>query len=236
MSGIIFKPFEDSSQFYPGLVVWCDPNCPDMDITLPQPASDHHQSSTIGRELKPCLVVSVDRAAQTFRVAHISAQKPIDTRQWVQVGSNPRMKWRMKNAWMWVGEPPSVAMIFNDLRAQHPHMDEAYNNDALSTSNLSNYWVHRQNHILAQQTSAAAAAGKSIQVCVMRPGLNVLLYGQSLELAELPNMAMDAGSHLDPDPARENPVGFTEQHPLQGWWRNPATGWWWHAQRGFRAP
>jgi hypothetical protein len=70
-SSMMFQPFEDVHQFYPGLILWCDPRSYEMDIsTLPPNTPYDRRKAT---ELRPCLVVSVDHQRQCFQVARLSA-------------------------------------------------------------------------------------------------------------------------------------------------------------------
>lgn len=60
----MFQPFENASQFYPGLILWCDPDASHTDmLTLKQ-----------ARELRPCLVVAVNYVTQSVQVARLSSK------------------------------------------------------------------------------------------------------------------------------------------------------------------
>lgn len=69
----MFQPFDNASQFYPGLIVWCDPNCYEMEISTLAP--DEHYDRKKARELRPCMVVAVDYSAQCIQVARFCATK-----------------------------------------------------------------------------------------------------------------------------------------------------------------
>ncbi|KAJ7726978.1 hypothetical protein B0H14DRAFT_3478621 [Mycena olivaceomarginata] len=147
----MFQPFENFSQFYPGLILWCDPNSPDMEMTTLPPNAIYDRRA---RELRPCLVVSVNQAMQTFEAARFCATVPTDTRQWVRVDSPPQLIWKLL-AWIWVGTPATVRMVLHNSKAMHPHKDPKYTDLPVAASNLQNYWIHRQN-FLNQMFSTAS--------------------------------------------------------------------------------
>ncbi|KAJ7435481.1 hypothetical protein B0H11DRAFT_2113522, partial [Mycena galericulata] len=141
----MFPPFENASQFYPGLIVWCDPNSYDMEIsTLAQNTTFDHKKA---RDLRPCLVVAVNQINESIQVARLCATTPMDTRRWVRVDSIPPITWKLNDAWLWVGTPPTVAMVFNNGKVMHPHKDMYYSTPPVAAANLQNYWVHRQNYL-----------------------------------------------------------------------------------------
>lgn len=69
----MFQPFNKASEFYPGLILWCDPSCYEMDISTLAPGESYDRRKT--RELRPCLVVSVNEAGKCFQVARFCATK-----------------------------------------------------------------------------------------------------------------------------------------------------------------
>lgn len=75
----MFQPFENPSQFYPGLIIWCDPNCYEMDISTLAPEETY--DSRKARELRPSLVVAVDYPGQCFQVARLCATKVSNYRE-----------------------------------------------------------------------------------------------------------------------------------------------------------
>ncbi|KAJ7451975.1 hypothetical protein FB451DRAFT_698857 [Mycena latifolia] len=79
-SHLMFQPFDNASQFYSGLIVWCDPNCYEMDLSTLGPDEVYDRKKA--RELRPCLIVAVDYTNQTFQVARLCATTPRDTRRW----------------------------------------------------------------------------------------------------------------------------------------------------------
>ncbi|KAJ7448316.1 hypothetical protein FB451DRAFT_1411334 [Mycena latifolia] len=141
----MFQPFDNASQFYPGLIVWCNPNCYEMDLSTLGP--DEIYDRRKARELCPCLIVAVDHTHQTFQVARLCATTPRDTRRWVRVDSAPPITWRLTNAWIWVATPPTISMVFNNHKVMHPHKDIYYTTNPIAASNLQNYWVHRNNYL-----------------------------------------------------------------------------------------
>ncbi|KAJ7854075.1 hypothetical protein B0H14DRAFT_3652148 [Mycena olivaceomarginata] len=115
----MFQPFTHPSQFYPGLIVWCDPNCREIDASTLAPSDLYDRRKA--RDLRPCLVVSVDYPNNSFQVSRICATTPLDTRRWVRVDTAPAITWRRasSDAWIWIGTPPTVAMVFNDAKRMH---------------------------------------------------------------------------------------------------------------------
>ncbi|KAJ7496302.1 hypothetical protein B0H11DRAFT_2000520, partial [Mycena galericulata] len=141
----MFPPFENASQFYPGLIVWCDPNSYDMEISTLAPNTIFDRKKA--RDLRPCLVVAVNQISESIQVARLCATTPMDTRRWVRVDSIPPITWKLNNAWLWVGTPPTVAMVINNAKVMHPHKDNYYSTPPIAAANLQNYWVHRQNYL-----------------------------------------------------------------------------------------
>ncbi|KAJ7776016.1 hypothetical protein DFH07DRAFT_766958 [Mycena maculata] len=253
----MFQPFVTASQFYAGLIVWCDSNCYEQDITTLAPDEPYDRKKA--RELRPCLVVDVNYPTQSFQVARICATKPTDTRKWVRVDSLPALTWRIPDAWIWVGTPPTVTMVFNNPKVMHPHKDTTYTMGPIASANLQNYWIHRQNYINARQMGGGATAttqqGRGLSTGMTSHG-NPYYTPQSSsgQVGNFNQMAIQR-ENVYPDarylsgqvPTQTAgfisdqpvvvPAGFTETHPSSpGWWRNPETGWFWHASRGLMPP
>ncbi|KAJ7140620.1 hypothetical protein C8R44DRAFT_846738 [Mycena epipterygia] len=257
----MFQPFENASQFYPGLILWCDPDASHADmLTLKQ-----------ARELRPCLVVAVNYVTQSVQVARLSSKTPSDTRRWVRVDSVPPITWKLSDAWMWVGTPPTLAMVFNNAKVMHPHKDTYYTANPVAASNLQNYWIHRQNYLRWHPAGSSgqgapspyqqgshnmnAMAGPSSQpspgnTIYSTPGqvnyFNQIGQGGNPSDPGFQPSSFYASAHPQTQFASFNtlsaqhvvvPAGFTETHPgSPGWWRNPETGWFWHASRGLLPP
>ncbi|KAJ7869520.1 hypothetical protein B0H13DRAFT_2063112 [Mycena leptocephala] len=236
----MFQPFVNAAQFYPGLILWCDPNCREMDVSTLAPSDLYDRKKA--RELRPCLVVAVDYTNNSFQVSRICAKTPRDTRQWVRVDTAPPIAWRLSDAWIWVGTPPTIAMVFNNSKIMHPHKDMDFSLNPIAASNLQNYWVHRQNylngqmhaHSLPSSSHSPAAAGHTTYPTAhnMYPSVQ----STSRSINHLNQMQAPAFNTLSSQPVVV-PAGFTETDPnLPGWWRNPQTGWFWHASRGLLPP
>ncbi|KAJ6545488.1 hypothetical protein B0H19DRAFT_1266914 [Mycena capillaripes] len=257
----MFQPFTNANQFYPGLIVWCDPNCYEMDISTLAPNELYDRKKA--RELRPCLVVAVNYTTNALQVARICATTPTDTRRWVRIDSPPPITWRLSDAWIWVGTPPTVAMILNNAKAMHPHKDTQYTSNPIAAANLQNYWVHRQNYLSWRQARANNAPNTPHQAVYPPTASGSTIYSTSQgmyppaqstsghgnnyfnQMGSAPSYHPPAGysqiqsgsfNTLSPHPVVV-PAGFTETHPNQpGWWRNPETGWFWHASRGLLPP
>ncbi|KAJ7701079.1 hypothetical protein B0H17DRAFT_1176537 [Mycena rosella] len=148
-SSAMFQPFENVTDFYPGLIAWCDPYCYEMDI-----ASRTSYDRKKSRELRPCLVISVNYNNLTFQAARLSASTPNDPTQWVKIDSPPPITWKLNDAWIWVSTPATVAMVFDNAKIMHrvqvfgpANKDTYYSMNPVATTNLQNYWVHRQAYI-----------------------------------------------------------------------------------------
>ncbi|KAJ7177366.1 hypothetical protein C8R43DRAFT_1193354 [Mycena crocata] len=113
----MFQPFENSAQFHPGLIVRCDPNCYEMNVSTLPPNTAYDRKKA--RELRPCLVVAVNHTTQEIQVARLCATMPTDTRRWVRVDTPPAITWKLNDAWLWVGTPPTLAMVFNAPKTMH---------------------------------------------------------------------------------------------------------------------
>ncbi|KAF7328179.1 hypothetical protein MVEN_02575500 [Mycena venus] len=255
----MFPAFDNVNQFYPGLILWCDPNCYEMDISTLAPNELYDRKKA--RDLRPCLVVAVNHTNKSIQVARICATTPTDTRRWVRVDSPPALTWRLSDAWLWVGTPPTVAMVLNNAKVMHPHKDTQYTTNAVAAANLQNYWVHRQNYLSWRQMRADNATPSTHQ----HPGYSQASAGNTIySTAQSPAQSTSgqAGyfkqmTHPGNAPFYQNPgygqmapsfntlsaqpvvvpPGFTETHPNSpGWWRNPETGWFWHASRGLLPP
>ncbi|KAJ7154908.1 hypothetical protein C8R43DRAFT_1126293 [Mycena crocata] len=153
----MFQPFDNTAQFYPGLILWCDPNSYEMEISTLAPNEVYDRKKA--KELRPCLVVAVNHTTQSFQVARICATTPTDTRRWVRMDSTPTITWRLTDAWIWVGTPPTVAMVLNNPKVMHPHKDTKYTTNPVAATNLQNYWVHRQNYLSWREMSAQSSPG-----------------------------------------------------------------------------
>ncbi|KAF8205387.1 hypothetical protein K438DRAFT_1819023 [Mycena galopus ATCC 62051] len=145
----MFPPFENANDFYPGLIVWCDPACYEPNVCLSKLGHRDKKS----RELRPCLVISVDYENRTFQGARLSATTPSDSSQWAKIDSPPPITWKLNDAFIWVGTPPTIAMVFNNERVMHPNKDTYYNTHPVATANLQNYWIHRQRQMRAGHSS-----------------------------------------------------------------------------------
>ncbi|KAJ6460833.1 hypothetical protein C8R47DRAFT_117928 [Mycena vitilis] len=113
----MFEPFEDSTDFYPGLIVWCDPTCYEPAGNLPTHATKYDRRKS--RELRPCLVISVNHSNRTFQAARLSATTPDDPSKWARIDSPPPITWKLNDAWIWVATPPTIAMIFDHPKVMH---------------------------------------------------------------------------------------------------------------------
>ncbi|KAJ6564683.1 hypothetical protein B0H19DRAFT_1374906 [Mycena capillaripes] len=150
----MFQPFENVAQFYPGLILWCDPGSYDMEATTLPPGTPFDRKKT--RELRPCLVVAVNQTTQMIQVARLCATVPTDARRWVRVDTAPPITWKLPDAWIWVGTPATVKMVLHNTKAMHPHKDVYYTTSPVAAANLQNYWIHRQNYL---NLGASGSAG-----------------------------------------------------------------------------
>ncbi|KAF8142910.1 hypothetical protein K438DRAFT_1946075 [Mycena galopus ATCC 62051] len=156
----MFQPFDNVNQFYPGLIIWCDPNCYEMDVSTLAPNELYDRKKA--RDLRPCLVVAVNYHDRTLQVARICATTPTDTRRWVRIDTPPEITWRISDAWIWVGTPPTVPMVLNNAKVMHPHKHTQYTTNPVAASNLQNYLAHRQHYLrLRQMREANATPGTS---------------------------------------------------------------------------
>ncbi|KAJ6615158.1 hypothetical protein B0H10DRAFT_87383 [Mycena sp. CBHHK59/15] len=258
----MFEPFENASQFYPGLILWCDPNCYEMDMSTLSPNTPYDRKKS--RELKPCLVVNVDYTRQCFQVARLSATTPTDTTRWVKIDSPPSITWKLNDAWIWVATPPTVGMVFDQAKVMHPNKDAYYSVNPIASTNLQNYWVHRHGYINKQMRGRTVRSNNSTYVnnninpyytqLPSTPGANypsqanqytpsgylptqeIYSSGPSNQLANSAHSQSPGFNTLSPQPVVV-PPGFTETNQRSpGWWRNPETGWFWHASHGLLPP
>ncbi|KAJ7623884.1 hypothetical protein DFH06DRAFT_1230548 [Mycena polygramma] len=149
----MFEPFTNVSQFYPGLILWCDLNSYDMEATTLPPNTMFDRKRA--HELRPCLVVAVNQETQQLQLARLCATVPTDTRRWVRVDSPPAITWKLPDAWIWVGTPATVDMVLNHSKVMHPHKDAQYITPAVAAANVRNYWVHRKNYMKPGPSAAA---------------------------------------------------------------------------------
>ncbi|KAJ7183881.1 hypothetical protein C8R46DRAFT_1027523 [Mycena filopes] len=149
----MFQPFENASQFFPGLILWCDPNSYDMEVSTLPPNTPYDRKKA--RELRPCLVVAVNQTMHMVQVARLCATTPTDPRRWVRIDTAPTITWKLPDAWIWVGTPATVNMVLNNHKAMHPHKDTYFTTPPVSTTNLQHYWTHRQNY-LANRSGASS--------------------------------------------------------------------------------
>ncbi|KAJ6571000.1 hypothetical protein DFH09DRAFT_1153525 [Mycena vulgaris] len=113
----MFQPFESVTDFYPGLIVWCDPHCYEIDISMLAPGTPYDRKKS--RELRPALVTSVNYNDQTFQAARLSASTPSDPSRWAKIDSPPPITWKLNDAWIWIAAPPTIAMVFNNAKIMH---------------------------------------------------------------------------------------------------------------------
>ncbi|KAJ7634967.1 hypothetical protein FB45DRAFT_1002415, partial [Roridomyces roridus] len=147
----MFLPFQCPEDFYPGLIVWCDPAC----AKSPNP----YRKS---KELRPGIVVSVNTSTETFEWARLSDTPPPDqqSRRWVPVDRHPGITWKTHSAWIWVGTPQTIAMVLHDSKSMHPNKDKHYSTKSIAYTNIQNYWAHRDNYLqqLGYGTPASSRA------------------------------------------------------------------------------
>nr|GAT57146.1 predicted protein [Mycena chlorophos] len=243
-------PFTDFTQFYPGLILWCDPSSYDAEISTLPPGEEYDRRTP--RAPKPCLVVAVDHTQAMLQIARISASTPTDTRKWVRLDSAPSFTWRVPDGWIWVGKPGTTKMTLNDARVMHPHKDPTYSTDPIATANLQSYWTHRQNYLRWRQpqshqgggspSASHPFAGPSSAMPIPPPALpGTPLYTAAPASAGMygnpyPTQTQAAFDTLSTHPVVV-PAGFTERNPnYPGVWRNPTTGWFWSASQGLMPP
>ncbi|KAF7303984.1 hypothetical protein MIND_00629400 [Mycena indigotica] len=246
----MFPPFTSYTQFYAGLIVWCDPSSYDAEIST-LPTGEEYDRRT-ARAPKPCLVVAVDHEQGMLQVARMNASTPRDTRKWVRLDSPPAITWRVSDGWIWVGKPGMTKMILNDSRLMHPHRDTSFSINPIAAANLQSYWTHRQNYLRWRQLSSdpvapplsgtSSPAPSSYHDAPAAPGTFTTLYatsGPNTSVYGNPHSAPNAVSYyntLSTQPVVV-PSGFTERHSnFPGVWRNPSTGWFWSASRGLMPP
>ncbi|KAJ7640677.1 hypothetical protein DFH06DRAFT_1334398 [Mycena polygramma] len=259
----MFEPFEDTTDFYPGLIVWCDPTCYEPD-SLAGNLSTHSTKydRRKSRELRPCLVISVNHSNHTFQAARLSATTPDDPSKWARIDSPPPITWKLNDAWIWVATPPTIAMVFDRPKVMHPNKDAYYSTHPVATINLQNYNIHRQAYINRQSRGSSVrynakstypehSVSNNIPYYSQPPSALASPYAspppryqQQLEAPPSFNQANPysrphqtaAFESVTPHPVVV-PFGFTESRPDRpGWWRNPETGYFWHAGRGFLPP
>ncbi|KAJ7616582.1 hypothetical protein FB45DRAFT_873040 [Roridomyces roridus] len=125
----MFPPFENVSQYRPGIVIWCDPNSPEMELSTLPPNTPYVPRRA--QDLLPCLVVAVDPESFTMQVARICDTLPSDPTKWVRVDSPPPITWKLTDAWIWVGTPAAVHMILRNSRLQHRMLILMHNSTVL---------------------------------------------------------------------------------------------------------
>ncbi|KAF7344370.1 hypothetical protein MSAN_01918000 [Mycena sanguinolenta] len=250
----MFAPFTDATDFYPGLIVWCDPACYESDLWQPGPREKK------SRELRPCLIISVNYNTRTFQGARLSATTPADPSQWAKIDSPPVITWKLNNAFIWVGTPPTISMIFDDVKVMHPHKDPYYSTHPVSTANLQNYWMHRQmrarsstKHTYQEHNNKfddrAAAPFVSPphrhappraqeQGPTYASPLSAFNHSATVYFQPQATHQSAALSTISPRPPMIGPPpGFTEtREGYPGWLRNPSTGWFWNASCGLMPP
>nr|GAT58091.1 predicted protein [Mycena chlorophos] len=141
----MFPPFQNVTEFYPGLFLWCDPLCFGRSLASALWQAGEKPSFR-SRDLRPCLVISVDTSNWTFTAAPLSATEPADRDGWIRIDTYPVLTWKLNNAWLWVGPPPVIAMSFNQPKFMHPNKDVYYSAEPILSTNLKHYWVHRHTY------------------------------------------------------------------------------------------
>ncbi|KAJ6562545.1 hypothetical protein B0H19DRAFT_1144923 [Mycena capillaripes] len=180
----MFEPFEDVRDFYPGLIVWCDPTCYETDFFGGHsPLSKYDRKKS--RELRPCMVISVNPNSQTFQAARLSAttvsllSKEIDSltthvcsRPTRPSGSESTARLRLLGSSTmpgyglrtppqspWFSTTPRSCIVSLGPLSMHrvcsgvgisANRDAYYSAGPVATTNLQNYWVHRQAYINRQ--------------------------------------------------------------------------------------
>ncbi|KAJ7059663.1 hypothetical protein C8F01DRAFT_1232076 [Mycena amicta] len=133
----MFPPFTSPSEFYPGLIIWCmDP----YEFT----AGPTRSVDPSKRDQRPCLVVAVNAEQRLIQVARFCETQPIDTRLWVRVDTAPEIRWKHSDAWIWVGPPATLRMVFDRAKYMHAHRDTSYTTTPVCTQNIEAYWIHRR--------------------------------------------------------------------------------------------
>ncbi|KAF7375325.1 hypothetical protein MSAN_00419400 [Mycena sanguinolenta] len=251
----MFEPFQHINEFYPGLILWCDPKSPDMEPegTALQQKTPYGYRPT--RELRPCLVVDVDQRTRTLKVARLCATEPTDTRRWIRIDTSPPLTWKLQ-AWIWVGTPATVNMILHDPKSMHPHKDTLFTTPPVCTTNIQNYRVHRQNYLNQVAVSSNAGAstfppqyyspGSTMNAPLPPQFANTQAFNNAANFPPTFNPAHPGSAYYNQSNPQvpfnafatqyvSAPPGFTEPGP-NGWWRNPTTGWFWSAGQGVALP
>ncbi|KAF7330008.1 hypothetical protein MKEN_00264800 [Mycena kentingensis (nom. inval.)] len=139
----MFVPFQTLNDFYPGLFLWTDPTLYGRTVASALGAAGDRRLTS--RDLRPCLVVGVDTANLTFTAAPLSATRPCNTEGWVRIDDvTPCITWKLNDAWIWVGTPPTLSMVFYEPKIMHPNKDMYYSVDPIASANLKSYWIQRK--------------------------------------------------------------------------------------------
>ncbi|KAJ7059678.1 hypothetical protein C8F01DRAFT_1370556, partial [Mycena amicta] len=151
----MFPPFKSPSEFYPGLIIWClDPYEVAAGPTFPIDPSRGK------RDLRPCLVVAVNTGERLIQVARFCETQPLDTSLWVRVDTEPVITWKNPDAWIWVGPPATLRMVFDRAKVMQAHRDTSYTTPPVCTQNLDAYWNHRRRFLVSNGTSALLTMGQ----------------------------------------------------------------------------
>ncbi|KAF7292743.1 hypothetical protein MIND_01172700 [Mycena indigotica] len=152
----MFAPFTRVSDFFPGLFLWVDPTCFGRSLATALGSG----GPLTPRDLRPCLVVAVDAAARTFSAAPLSATQPQQHADgWAPIDTPPLLTWKLNNAWLWVGPPPTLAMVFAQPKIMHPNKDVYYSAPPVSTANLAHYWERRAAYEAARTSTGSKHPG-----------------------------------------------------------------------------
>ncbi|KAJ7059680.1 hypothetical protein C8F01DRAFT_1232090 [Mycena amicta] len=153
----MFLPFTSPSEFYPGLIIWCTGIDPYEVTTGPTfaLAPGKRDLRPGKRDLRPCLVVAVNTEQRLIHVARFCETQPLDTRFWVRIDTAPLITWKNPEAWIWVGPPATLRMVFDRAKVMHAHKDMSYTTPPVCTWNFDAYWIHRTRFLANNGTTAS---------------------------------------------------------------------------------
>ncbi|KAJ7613551.1 hypothetical protein FB45DRAFT_1065102 [Roridomyces roridus] len=246
----MFPPFENVSQYRPGIIIWCDPSSEpnSLDMELSTRPSNAQYINRKKLDLRPCLVVAVDFDSGTIQVARLCDTMPYDTTHWVRVDTVPPIRWKVGDAWIWVGTPAVLPMLLGNSRLQHPHRDPMFSSQPVAEANLKSYRVHRKNY-QSYPAPWSQPSGSNLPPHGFIPRAPYQGPGPSMQhtmatstpyTTRPEDILYSTQSSPSATPSSHDIAvasGFTETNPnAPGWLRNPQNGWFWHANRGLFPP
>ncbi|KAJ7117237.1 hypothetical protein C8R43DRAFT_109060 [Mycena crocata] len=153
-TGAVWPAISNSTEIYPGLILWCDPKDAEMHISSKRPETRLNVGETATPKVRPCMVIGLNKGKTRIYVVGCTSADPGNSDRWFECNSgvNPIEMWVPRyggkgKMWIYIGNPSIVDVIFQDadlMRHDRDRATEKYRTPPISTANLKNWFFHHR--------------------------------------------------------------------------------------------